>query len=188
MNTKSFFVSATLLTIIGLAIWTTMLSMHPTLTKSTIPSSLPDAYMEDVTALIMNKEGKLTLKIETPQLTHYKENDKTDFIEPTLTLFKESVQPWHITAKFAQATQGIDNVSFWDHVNIHHAADKNHPDTQINTASLTVHPNLKTAETRDLITMVQPDLKVNAIGMHANMNTGDVVLLSQAKGEYAPNS
>ena len=51
-----------------------------------------------------------------------------------------------------------------------------------------VHPNEQTAETNALITLYQPNITVNAIGMTANIDTGDIKLLSQARGEYAPNS
>ncbi len=101
-------------------------------------------------------------------------------------MYRKSPNPWYVTAKFAKATQGIENVYFWKNVVIHHAADFNSPATLIKTTTLMVHPNKQTAETNDIITMIQPSLVVKATGMHADMNNGDIKLLSQARGEYEP--
>lgn len=149
---------------------------------------LPDAFMENVTATIMDKYGKPKMKIVTPKMTHYAENDSTQLITPELTLYRKSPTPWYITADHATATQGADAIQFQKDVVIHHAADIDHPATLIKTPSLLVHPNDQTAETNELITMTQPNTLIKAIGMRANMNTGDIKLLSQAKGEYVPNS
>jgi lipopolysaccharide export system protein LptC len=143
--------------------------------------------MENITAVIMDKQGKPSLKIVTPKMVHYAANDTTHLTSPKLTLYRKSPQPWFITAAFAKATQGIENVNFWDNVVVKHAADNSSPSTLIKTSTLMVHPNQQIAETHDVITLLQPNLVINATGMHADMNTGDIKLLSAARGEYVPN-
>ena len=164
------------------------LSYSPGTTKQTKTAEYPDAFMENVSALILNKEGKVYMKIETPKMIHFKNGDMTDFIDPQLTLYHRSPQPWFIQSKFAKANQGIENVLFREDVTIHHPADLNNPATVIKTKTLTVHPNSQTAETKDLITMVQPNSTIKAVGMFADMNSGNIKLLSQAQGEYVPDS
>lgn len=171
----------------GLAIGVLLLSYRPD-AKPTQTTMLPDAFMEDVTATFMDEQGRPSMKIITPKLTHYTENDTTHLIQPQLTLYRKSPTPWYITSRYAKATHGIDNVNFWEEVTIHHVADENNPATLIKTPTLTVHPNEQTAETTDLITLVQPNITVNATGMYADLKSGNIKLLSQSKGEYAPNS
>jgi lipopolysaccharide export system protein LptC len=181
-------------TIISFILITCFLSLMTFLSHRSVPLSneiaviRPDAIMEDVHALIMNQQGRPEMKIVTPKMIHFIENDTTNLIAPKLTLYRKSPNPWYITARFGKATQGIENVDFWDNVTIHHAADQNNPATLIKTSTLTVHPKQKTAETKAFITMVQPQIIIKAIGMRANMNTGDINLLAQTRGEYAPNS
>jgi lipopolysaccharide export system protein LptC len=151
-------------------------------------TQLPDAYMENVTAIILDKLGKVTLKIVTPKMVHYANNDTTNFTDPQLTLYHKSPNPWFIQSKTAKAWHGIDNVIFNDDVTIHHPADYNNPATVIKTTTLTVHPNQKTAETTEPITMIQPNSVMKAIGMQADMDSGNIKLLSQAQGEYVPES
>jgi lipopolysaccharide export system protein LptC len=177
-----------MITVVGLATWTTFQSFQRQAATVTNRPQLPDAYMEDVVALIMDKQGKPSMKIVTPRLVHYTENDTTQLKSPQLTLYRKSPKPWFITAKYAKATQGINNVDFWDNVTVHHAADENNPATIIKSPTLTVHPEKQIAKTNDLITLIQPNLVVKATGMYADMNTGDIKLLSQARGEYVPNS
>lgn len=188
MNNKTTIIIFAMMIVVGLTTWTTFLSYRPQNILAVKTAMLPDAFMEDITTVIMDKQGKPNMKIITPKMIHYSDNDTTQLTSPQLTLYRQSPNPWFVTAKFAKATQGIDNVNFWDNVVIHHAADSNNPATVIRTASLTVHPNKKTAETNEKISMEQPGIVVNATGMIADMNTGDIKLLSQARGEYVPNS
>lgn len=187
MTYKSTFISLIIIIAFGLAAWTTFLSSQSRNSIKT-NNNLPDAFMDDVIATVMDKLGKVKMKIVTPRMVHYAVNDVSKLSLPQLTIYRNSPNPWYVTSKYAQATQGIENVDFWEDVVLHHAADENNPATLIKTPTLTVHPNQKTAETKDFITMVQPSLIVKAIGMFADMNTGDIKLLSQARGEYVPSS
>ncbi|HTM63636.1 MAG TPA: LPS export ABC transporter periplasmic protein LptC [Gammaproteobacteria bacterium] len=149
---------------------------------------IPDAYMENVTAIFLDKFGKMTMKIETPKMVHFAENDTTKFLFPQLTVFHKSPNPWYIASKTAKAWDGIENVIFKNDVTIHHPADYKNPATIIKTNTLHVHPNQKTAETADPITMIQPNSIMKAVGMQADMETGDIKLLSHAEGEYVPDA
>jgi len=160
----------------------------PNMSSSRDEGQTPDAYMENVTAIILDKFGKVTMKIITPKMVHYSKNDTTDFTDPQLTLYHKSPNPWFIESKTAKAWHGIDNVVFKDDVTIHHPADYNNPATVIKTTTLTVHPNEKLAETTEPITMIQPNSVMKAIGMQADMDSGNIKLLSQAQGEYVPES
>ncbi|MFZ2315532.1 MAG: LPS export ABC transporter periplasmic protein LptC [Gammaproteobacteria bacterium] len=187
MAYKNTIISLATISILSLAVWTTLLSLHSGNKPVVQASTLPDAFMEDVHALIMNKQGKPSMKIATPKLTHYPDNNTTLLTTPALTLYRQSPQPWYVNAEHATALQGIDIIDFKENVIIHHAADGNNPATIIKTETLRVHPEKQTAETNDFITMTQPNLVVKATGMEADMNNGDIKLLSQARGEYVPN-
>lgn len=163
-----------------------MLSYHakqaPLIKHTTLK---PDAFMENISALVLDKQGKPRMRIVSPKMVHYPKNDTTLLDQPELTLYRQSPQPWHVSARYAKATQGIEVLNFWEKVIIHRAADKNNPATLIKTASLIVHPNQQTAETADPITLIQPNTVIRATGMFADMNLGNIKLLSEARGEYA---
>lgn len=188
MILKSSIASSILLLLIGAILYISFFANHPALPAISNSINAPDAFMEDVNALIMDKDGKLNLKITAPKLIHFNKDDESQLTSPVITLYRQSPMPWLITSKFANATDGIDNVKFKENVVIRHANDITTPETVIKTNTLLVHTNKKTAETNDRITMLQPNLTVKSIGMFADMNSGDIKLLSQVRGEYVPNT
>lgn len=151
-------------------------------------AALPDAYMEDVVATIMNKSGKPTLKIETPRMIHFANNNTTDITKPHITVYRDSPVPWYINSDYAKATNGIDQIILWSNVVMNHPSDTTNPLTTMKTHSLTIFPDKKIAQTPDAVTITQPDMTVHAVGMFANFQDGTVKLLSQTVGEYAPTS
>ncbi|HEX4045981.1 MAG TPA: LPS export ABC transporter periplasmic protein LptC [Gammaproteobacteria bacterium] len=188
MTYKNTFISIAVLITIGFALSTMLFFSRSQNIYHPKQQQQPDAIMEGVTALIMNKSGKPNMKIVTPKLVHYMENNTSHLTTPHLTIYRDSPQPWHVTSQHAKALHGTDQVEFWENVVIRHAADTRHPATVIKTTTLTVHPNEHTAQTDEFITLTQPNLIVKATGMHANMSTGDVRLLSEARGEYVPEA
>jgi lipopolysaccharide export system protein LptC len=184
---KNTLVGLLLILSIGLSSWSIIIGKKLDALVPTNSSTAPDAYMEDVVATILNKQGIPSMKIETPKMVHYPENDMTDISKPHITVYRQSPEPWYINSTFAKANEGIEQILFWDNVIIHHAADSDNPTTTMTTTSLTVFPNQQLAKTDKPITVTQPNATLHAIGMLANMNDGTVRLLSNARGEYVPS-
>ncbi|MHB1947914.1 MAG: LPS export ABC transporter periplasmic protein LptC [Gammaproteobacteria bacterium] len=175
-------------TAVGLSCWSIFLSSQtPVVTAQSAPDQ-PDAFMEEIVATIMNKQGTPKLKIETPKMVHYANDDTTELTKPHVVIYRQSPQPWHIHANHAKATLGTTEIKFWENVIIHHLADEENPLTTMHTAALTILPEEKVAKTAEAVTMRQPNAKIDAVGMLANWEEGTVKLLSQAKEEYVPNS
>ncbi len=170
-----------------LAAWLTFFRYHNSDPVAITPSTLPDAYMEEVEAVLYDKQGKPKMKIVSPKMMYYSKDDKTLLTMPQLTLYRKSPQPWYISAKTAEAFDGTEHVYFKENVTIQHAADLNNPATVIKTTTLLVHPTTQIAETNDPITLIQPNVVVKGTGMHADINNGDIKLLSDARGEYVPS-
>ncbi len=171
----------------GLSSWSILISKKAHITPSGKPNE-PDAFMENVTATIINKEGVRSILIESPRMVHYAENDTTVIETPKITIYRNSPEPWLINSDYARATQGTNKIFFWSNVVIHHPYDESTPITTFKTNTLTVFPQDKRAETADAVVLTQPETVVHAVGMTANLNDGEVKLLSQARGEYVPSS
>lgn len=186
LTLKNTMIALLLVLAVGLSSWSILLSKKANITASG-SSSRPDAFMENVTATIINKEGLRSLLIESPRMVHYAENDTTVIESPHITVYRDSPEPWHINADNAKATQGTNKIFFWSNVIIHHPYDDSTPVTTFKTATLTVYPQQKMAQTADEVTLSQPESVVHAVGMMANLNDGEVKLLSQARGEYVPS-
>ena len=187
LSLKNVIISFLMLFTISLSLWSVFGSKHPTL-LSVDATHRPDAFMENVVALIIDKEGNPSLKVESPKMVHYADNDTTDIDTPLITLYRQSPEPWYINSHFAKATQGLDKIYFWDNVVIHHLNDSANPATTMTTTTLTVFPDKQIAQTDDNVTVVQPSTTIHGLGMQANLNEGTIQLLSQARGEYVPGA
>lgn len=187
LSLKNSAISFLIILTLGLSCWSIFISKHSETTFADT-AHRPDAFMENVVATIINKEGNLTLKVEAPKMVHYTDNDTTDIETPHITMYRQSPEPWHINSNYAKATQGLDQIYFWDNVVIHHMSDIANPTTTMTTTTLTVFPDKQIAQTNDNVTLIQPDTTIHGLGMLANLNDGTVQLLSQARGEYVPSA
>ncbi|EKD73685.1 MAG: hypothetical protein ACD_45C00217G0001 [uncultured bacterium] len=185
---KHFAISLLLLLTILSSTGSILLSKSSKQLTATNQAGQPDAYMENIVATITNKQGIPALKIESPKMIHFANDDTTYIMRPRVTIYRQSPQPWYINSDYAKATHGIGQIVFSNNVMIHHPFDVANPNTTMTTTSLTVFPNKQQATTSEAITITQPDTVVHAIGMFANLNDGTVKLLSQAKGDYVPST
>ena len=186
MTLRNVLISFLFIISLALSTWSILISNPTPRSPHAENITLPDAYMENIVTTVMNKQGTPSLKLSTPKMTHYAYNDATEIESPSVTVYRNSPNPWDISATHAKATQGIAEINFWENVTIHHLADKSNPATTMQTTALTVFPNTQIAQTDQPVVIKQPDTLIQATGMQANMNDGTVKLLSQAKGEYAP--
>jgi lipopolysaccharide export system protein LptC len=169
-----------------LSTWTVLLTQKKPDKALASSTPLPDGFMEDVTAVIMNKYGKPRMKVLTSKLLHFPEDDTTHLSFPKITIYRQSPQPWYVRANYATAKQGIDHIDFFENVTLHHPADQHNPATMITTPTLSVHTQEEKIETQAFITLTQANTVINAKGMQVEMRSGDVKLLSEARGEYVP--
>jgi lipopolysaccharide export system protein LptC len=132
----------------------------------------------------MDQHGEPSLKIISPKIVHYAENDTADIEQPLISIYHQSPIPWHIKSRYAKATQGISTILFWDQVVIDHPADHNTATTLIKTTRLTITPTEKRAQTDQWITLQQPGIVAQGIGMLANLRDGTIHLLSAVEGAY----
>jgi lipopolysaccharide export system protein LptC len=172
---------------LGFALWVVLLNYRPPLLNTPTTALMPDGFMEEVYATIIDKEGNLKMKIYSPRMVHYADHDTTKLSQPRLIIYRQSPQPWYVTAKTALATEGAERIDFSDNVIIRHPGDAKQALTTIKTSTLTVFTSDEIAKTQDKITLYQPNVTVHAQGMFANMKQGEINLLSHVRGTYAPN-
>jgi lipopolysaccharide export system protein LptC len=144
-----------------------------------------DAWMDTVDTTVMNKEGQVLMKIHSPSVIHYAENDTTYFVSPQFLLYRKSLKPWRITAGKGTATHGIEHIQLASQVTLHHPGDVTQSPTWINTEQLIIHPPNRTADTTHAVTITQPHTTISGIGLKADLNTNDIRLLSNTRGDYA---
>jgi lipopolysaccharide export system protein LptC len=187
LTSKNVAITFLLILATAFSAWSIILSHPAKYNPQTDPKQI-DSFMENVQAITYNKQGVASLKITTPKMVHYPENNTTYITTPRVVIYRQSPQPWFVDSDYAKATNGMDTIQFWSNVNIHHLADLENPNTSLRTNTLTIFPDQQIAQTDEAVTFVQPDTTVHAIGMLANLDVGTVKLLSNTQGEYDPSS
>src|SRR3990167_10940175 len=109
MSYQKMIIGVLLLLAMGFSAWSLLIDAHSP-TAATTSSTTLDAFMEGVEAFVMDQQGKPSLKLVTPKMVHYIDNDTTDIFLPQLTLYRPAHQPWIITSQYAKATQGINQI------------------------------------------------------------------------------
>jgi lipopolysaccharide export system protein LptC len=151
----------------------------------------PDFYANGVTSIHFDAEGNLNSRIYSPALRNYQKSDLTLFNNPHIVLYTKNQQPWDITAALGKATHDFNHLELINHVRIHQPRGKENNEVTITTSSLTINSQAQTAYTDQPVTLIQKGndhtlTLIKAVGVWVNQKTGEVKLLSRARGYYVP--
>jgi LPS export ABC transporter protein LptC len=160
--------------------------MHPSTqgTKKSSPHSM-DAYMVNALFFKTNEEGYPELTLSSPYVTHYPLKDSSKFQKPVIHIYKEGAE-WQVTANHASGEQGASTFYLWDNVKVKRLPTNKNTGSLLLTHSLRVFPKENLVTTQDFVTILQPGLKIKAVGLEGNLKTGNIKLLSKTRGEYDP--
>lgn len=184
MSKKTFVLSLVLVSALAFSTWLIRKSITEEQTTAHNSTDTPDAFMVNATYVRMDQNGNIHNKIFVSRMEHYAANDTSDFTNPEVMIYGQDQMPWKVTANYGQSESGIEEVHLWDNVKIHQSAGTNNNELTITTNSLTIFPQEQSAATNQPITIAQPGTVVNSVGLKANLQKGEVQLLSQAKGTY----
>lgn len=151
------------------------------------PTHHLSAFAKQVTALRFDETGKLVSELYVTKLKHFSD-DSSDLEQPVLKLYSDNHEPWEIKADQGHATEGIREIELWDNVRLHQNHNGNHQEITIKTTRAKVFPEQNYAETDQPVDFVQPGVTIKSIGVKAHFKQGQVELLSNAQGQYEPNT
>lgn len=153
---------------------------HTTLTLS----HYPDAYMVNAVATVFNPDGKVSMKLVSPRVTHYP-NNIINFVTPHITIFSATGSPWQVDADYGQTLNQSNLINFWSHVQIVRAQSAENKPVTILTPVLAYHADKKLAESGESVVFTQtPGNVMHATGFRAHLDTNNVELLANVNGIY----
>jgi lipopolysaccharide export system protein LptC len=132
--------------------------------------------------------GLMVNYIQTP-LLHHIPSKNTHLLKTPHIIIKQQNQPaWEINAQQATALYGGKQITFNNNVVIHQEKDEHTLPSTLKTEALTYYPQNKLATTKLDVTYERPGTIVQSTGMKAYLAEKRVLLLSQARSTYVPNS
>lgn len=144
----------------------------------------PDAIAENFVVRRFDDTGTVKYRITAPLLTHYPDDDSSEFQSPTLISYRPDAPPVTITARHARATSKGTTIYLWDDVNITRAATAERPEMVARMPDLTAQPDAGIAFTNSPVEITQGQSWIKGVGAHLDNNTAILVLQSQVTGLY----
>lgn len=158
------------------------------ITANTNPAAIAiDAFAIDIEATQFNVLGQKRGEIQTPKLVHFTDGDSSLLTTPHVILYSQNNKaPWVISSRTGKTFDGTKKIDLIDNVVIHQPQGSQNTDTTITTSLLHIFPKAQLANTDQLVTLIQPGIKITSMGMNAYLDQKRVTLLSQARGLYDP--
>ncbi|BCO31532.1 lipopolysaccharide export system protein LptC [Thiohalobacter sp. COW1] len=146
----------------------------------------PDAYATRARLSGYTPDGRLEYRLWAERMEHFPGDDSTELQRPYAELYRIDAPPWRISAHHGWVASQGDEIRLRGEVEIQRdGSPANRPVTAWSD-SLDLWPGRDYAATDDKITYISDDLRVEAVGMRARLDTGELELLSGVRGVHTP--
>lgn len=181
---KSSLMTLLLFTTFIISAWlaSNYLSTSDTPKKNTPPSA--DSFMREVHYTMYDKQGHWQNRFYTPYLQHFSSKNMALMDNPHLISRGQDQLIWNITALHGVSEQDGKIIHLHDNVDVERIQAAGQTPSHLTTTTLTAYPNKKYVVTDQPVTIIQPGSIVHSIGLTADLNTGDIQLLSTTRGTY----
>ena len=146
----------------------------------------PDYFISNVKSVIYDKAGSPAYRFEAEHLEHFPDNESMEIKKLKVTLVDKEGQTWLVFAdrgilyKRTEILQLNENVIVKNDTKV--SADK----LELQTDQLRVDFANRVATSPSAVKMFGQNSTISAVGMKIDMTSGELTLLSNAKGHYVP--
>lgn len=151
-------------------------------------TEIPDLIITEPLVIKTDDSGRKIIHFSSSILWHYQKDNRATFTDPVGYYYPQNSPAWQITADKGDALNGDSIVHLNGNVRLHQDAGQRNHETTLTTSTMTIYPQLSTAETSDSIKIEQPGLTVTSVGFFANFKENKLKLLSKTKGFYNPTT
>ena len=148
------------------------------------------AYMNNVITSRTDKQGKTEFTMKSEQVQYLRQKNIVIASHPHVVLHLKGNKKSTVNIEADNAINYMHHAQVYlvGNVKIQRSKTKSLPQTTFLTNSLTINPDQHVAFTDDNVTIIQPKNKVSSKGLHINLKTGVINLLSQTSGEISPST
>jgi lipopolysaccharide export system protein LptC len=144
----------------------------------------PDYFVDGLSALKMNPEGKLAYTLFADKMVHFPDDDTTRLTKPRWVSLGTGKAAVTITAEQALVSGNGEDVYFEDNVRVVRDPSGKQSRLVLETNFLHVIPDQDIARTDRPVKITDANTVVNAVGLELNSETRVLKLLSNVKGVY----
>jgi lipopolysaccharide export system protein LptC len=144
----------------------------------------PDYFVDGLSALKMDREGKVSYTLAADKMVHFPDDDTTRLTNPRWVSLGTGQAPVTITAEQALLSSNGENVYFEENVRVVRDPSGKQSRLLLETDYLHVIPDANIARTDRPVRITDANTVVNAVGLELNSETRVLKLLSNVKGIY----
>ena len=149
------------------------------------PAGEPDYIVDGLSAVRMDREGRVKHTLLAQKMTHYPEEDMTLLVEPKFVTYSEGSSPVTVTSRHARMSGNGDHVYFEERVRVVRAPFGNRSELVLESEFLHVIPDENIAKTDKPVTIRDAQTLVTASGLELNSDTRVLRLQGRVKGTFA---
>lgn len=146
----------------------------------------PDAFATGARLSGYNADGMLEYRLWAVRMDHYPEDDSTELKRPYGELYRSNAPPWRLRARHGWVAGEGEEIRLRGEVEIQRDGSPTNRPVEAWSDSLDLWPERDYAATDDKITYISDDLRVEAVGMRARLDSGELELLSRVRGVHTP--
>lgn len=167
--------------------------LYKTTSTATIFNFKPEAIIEesmtDVQAWRFDKEGRLIQAVNMHSWLHYKDQTTSQITLPRVKMYPLDGSIWDISAKVGESFQTqihgkLDKLKLSNNVIVLRST-QNQTAWELKTQHLLFLAQKPTAITEDPVVVNGPGMRINAIGLRANLEKNTLEFLKDVRTHYA---
>ena len=173
--------------IAGLSIWLfqDQPDKGPSVTART--QAAPDSFMENFTTQVLDAQGQLQYQLQATHMAHYADDNHSEFSQPQFIAYRPDGQRWNVVADSGQSLDGSQQIMLNGAVTLTRQINDAAPvNLEIRTRDVTIRPADDYAETEQHTTIIRREGTLETTGLQVHFREGQIQLLSQVRGIYAP--
>jgi lipopolysaccharide export system protein LptC len=185
-RSESWFPLVLLGFVAALTFWLDRVAQPPTPGVAGIVRHDPDYIVNGLSALRMDKEGRVKDTLHAQKMTHFPDDDVTVLDAPKLMTYAQDRAPVTVTSQQAHMSGNGENVYFEKDVRVVRAATGKDGELVLETEYLHVIPDANVAQTDKPVTVRNAGAVVTASGLELNSETRVLKLQGRVKGVFEP--
>ena len=144
----------------------------------------PDFIADDLRTTQFNGQGLIESRVTAEHMEHYASSDITHFTKPVYLIYPENGKAqWQLSADQGQLNKQSNQISLENNVIID-AIDIEEPLQSLTTNDVSLDLTTMIGSSQDMVYIKGKGFMIQGLGLHADLNTQKLSLLSQVEGTY----
>jgi len=147
-----------------------------------LDSKISNHFINKFKMVETNADGNISWTMQGDRLEKFPNSPRSEVINPVMNINSTETEIWIIKAKHALDPDSLFNsIYLTEDVEFNKYDKNNNNEVNITTTEAVVYPDTEIIETTEFATITTPDSTTTGNGLIANMKSGQIKILSNAK-------